>query len=318
MAPALRFAAVTGALVVLLLTVRLAWNPSARAPERLAGGVLPPTVSPLALLVDTAAAPPRTWTPSAAPTPEPTFVTPVHFPAPRVTPRFDRAPILLRKAEVYTERGHLSAAARARVPAHEGGQHRGYYAAPAGQEHYALLCYLVRQLRVGEWVVEVGAALGLSALALACNPDVPVFSFDLVQNQLHAAVLAHLNMSAPEYRAGVPNAFFIEADVMAPEYAHALAGASLILLDTYHEPVSRPFEYAFVKHLRALGYRGLLVADDTRLNAEMATWWTWLIASGAPDGAPAGDGMAYDLTDVGHASGTGLQDFGHRLKVLVN
>ena len=32
----------------------------------------------------------------------------------------------------------------------------------------------------------------------------------------------------------------------------ALAGASLILLDTYHEPVSRPFEYAFVKHLRAI------------------------------------------------------------------
>ena len=79
--------------------------------------------------------------------------------------------------------------------------------------------------------------------------------------------------------------------------------APLIFLDTFHKPDSRPFEREFMRRLVDIRYDGIVLIDDIYLNHEMQRWFDELVcAANAPYNA-------YDLTVVGHSSGTGLLDF---------
>jgi hypothetical protein len=78
----------------------------------------------------------------------------------------------------------------------------------------------------------------------------------------------------------------------------------LIVLDTYHKPDTAPFEREFMARIVKLGYRGIIVLDDIHLNSEMRSWWAELQENSEKWGF-----KAYDISDIGHKSGTGLLDF---------
>ena len=77
-----------------------------------------------------------------------------------------------------------------------------------------------------------------------------------------------------------------------------------MMLDTEHLPKTQPFEVGLLGNLSAAGYRGIVLLDDIRLNAEMAQFWR-----SCQEWAERRGYRAHDLTEVGHFSGTGLIDF---------
>jgi hypothetical protein len=70
--------------------------------------------------------------------------------------------------------------------------------------------------------------------------------------------------------------------------------AKLILLDTFHDGT---FELQFYNHLKQLGYKGYLLLDDIFLNKEMVEFWNLIELD------------KQDLTNLGHATGTGVVYF---------
>ena len=57
-------------------------------------------------------------------------------------------------------------------------------------------------------------------------------------------------------------------------------------------------------------FEGILMLDDIHFNQEMGQWWKEL-----QDNADQWGFKAYDLTSVGHFSGTGLLDFSGKLVI---
>ena len=56
--------------------------------------------------------------------------------------------------------------------------------------------------------------------------------------------------------------------------------------------------------LQAVGFQGVLICDDIHLNQGMRDFWAVVRASGIP---------YYDVSFIGHATGTGLVDFTRQL-----
>ena len=61
---------------------------------------------------------------------------------------------------------------------------------------------------------------------------------------------------------------------------------------------------SFFQRMLDIGYKGILGLDDIHFNPEMGRWWKEL-----QDGAGLGGYKTYDITEVGHFSGTGIVDF---------
>ena len=70
-------------------------------------------------------------------------------------------------------------------------------------------------------------------------------------------------------------------------------------------------EREFFQRLLDVQYRGMLGLDDIQLNHEMNKWWKELQGGENEKGY-----KTYDLTNIGHWSGTGLVDFSGRVKIL--
>ncbi len=81
----------------------------------------------------------------------------------------------------------------------------------------------------------------------------------------------------------------------------ALLKSPLILLDTLHDGV---FEREFCQALLSNNYKGILVLDDIHLNRVMKKFWKNIKVT------------KYDITEIGHWSGTGLVDFSNHVKLI--
>ncbi len=152
-----------------------------------------------------------------------------------------------------------------------------FFQKPAGQEHYRLLGHL-STLFNDITIVDVGTDAGCSAMALSHNPANRVVSYDIVNNR--------------RTEIDLPNVEFRIKDALSDD--DLLMAAPLILLDTAHEG---PYEHIFYQSLAVSGYHGLLVLDDVYLNAEMRAFWDSIAHT------------KYDISAVGHWSGTGLVVF---------
>ena len=185
---------------------------------------------------------------------------------------------------------------------YQGGSHLRYYLAGAGLEHYNLLCFIASRIQTGGTVAEVGAAVGLSGLALACNPRVPMFSYDIVDGR--AVAMSELNISGPALQAAHPNAFYVVGNALARDNAKKLFAADAILLDTVHRPYTVPFEIEFFQALQDSCYAGVVICDDIDEHDEMRRWWASIRLK------------KHVLTDIGHGSGTGVVDFSGRVEIV--
>jgi hypothetical protein len=154
---------------------------------------------------------------------------------------------------------------------------RTWYTGPAGREHYRFLAWAGFQFS-GTNLVDLGTYKGCSALALSLNPANIVHTFDIVNKR----TLGPINANVRIYH----------DDILKPAYRSLLLDTALIVLDTAHEG---PFERQFLEHLRRIGYRGYLLADDIHLNQAMSDFWHEAVKE-----------EKYDLSPIGHHSGTGL------------
>lgn len=150
----------------------------------------------------------------------------------------------------------------------------------AGQEHYRLLAY-ISTLYKGKTLLDIGSYQGNSAIALACNEKNNVISFDLDTQPVISKIKSK-------------NIAFQIADILKLGYKETILSCPFIMIDTYH---NGDFEQEFVDHLNEIKYKGLVMFDDIYLNYEMKKFWTEL------------KNEKYDLTEVGHFSGTGLAVF---------
>lgn len=159
-------------------------------------------------------------------------------------------------------------------------EYRNYFLDIPGREHYKLLAYYSLQFN-DSCILDIGTYKGCSALALAFNERNEVKSFDIRSGLRNIS-------NAPS------NIEFILDDILNPKYRDLILNSPLILLDTDH---LGEFENTFYDYLQNIGYKGLLLLDDIKLNTEMKDFWENITK------------QKFDLSDVGHHSGTGLVNF---------
>lgn len=144
-------------------------------------------------------------------------------------------------------------------------------------EHYKLLTYLTK--RYNDIVIlDIGTREGCSCLALAQNPSNQVISYDITRYelpyQLNNASIRIMNIHQ--------------------ENLDTLKSSSIILLDI--DPHDGIQEQEFINKLKSIEYNGIVICDDIH-KGQMQQWWNDL------------DIERYDITDIGHCSGTGLINF---------
>ena len=149
------------------------------------------------------------------------------------------------------------------------------------EQHYKLLANLSRQFD-SAILWDVGTAFGASALALAQGGENWVRSFDIVD-----VVHQPIKDANPAIR-------FSLCDLVVEPWIGS-RGPVLIVLDV--DPHDGLWERQFLQRLRDERYNGFVVMDDIHLNPEMERCWLAI-----PE-------RKYDLTHVGHFSGTGLVCF---------
>ena len=158
-------------------------------------------------------------------------------------------------------------------------EYQGYFISKSGQEHYRLLAHISQNDDLVD-ILDVGTLKGCSALAFSVNSKNKVRSFNVL-NQLD------LNNTPL-------NAEFIIDNVLNGNYNSVILGSKYIMLDTYHDGT---FEKEFYDYLISINYKGYLLLDDIHLNFEMERFWGSITKE------------KYDLTSIGHSTGTGVVYF---------
>jgi hypothetical protein len=195
-------------------------------------------------------------------------------------------------------------------------EYRQYAAAPAGREHYALLSYFSQLLSAThQSYIDIGTRFATSALTLASSGH-PVVTFDIPQSKELEYVFAANKMNKQQWfdEISQQNCSIIVKNedllTLPDEEFDLIRRSPLILLDTFHRPYTKPFEREFLSRLTLAKYNGLLLLDDISENDEMKKWWREIVCS------KYHSFRIYDLTIVGHATGTGLLDFSHRVQII--
>jgi len=148
-----------------------------------------------------------------------------------------------------------------------------YFHLESGKEHYRLLMY-VSMLYNDEIIFDVGTNKCMSALALSYNSLNKVKSFDIVK-----LLPDNPNVNNIEYIIGDAT-----KDV-------DLVKCPVIFLDVDHDGT---YENIFYNHLRSINWKGILILDDIHLNQPMKDFWNGISEK------------KYDITNIGHWSGTGI------------
>jgi len=162
----------------------------------------------------------------------------------------------------------------------EEGEFRSYFLEEPGKEHYRLLSY-ISTLYTDSTILDIGTYKGCSALALSFNPTNKVISFDIQEGTTRLLKIP----GNIEFRVG---------SILDSKYKDLILNSPLIMLDTAHEG---PFEHEFYEYLTTVGYRGILLLDDIHLNEPMKIFWNNIGEE------------KYDISRIGHHSGTGLVVF---------
>ena len=154
--------------------------------------------------------------------------------------------------------------------------HPFYFHLESGKEHYRLLMY-ASTLYNNEIIFDIGTNKCMSALALSYNKSNKVKTYDIVR----------LLDNNPE----VENIEYILGDSTKDT---DLIKSNLIFLDVDHDGI---YEDIFYDHLKSINWKGVLILDDIKLNEPMKDFWNKITEE------------KYDITNIGHWSGTGLVIF---------
>ena len=171
--------------------------------------------------------------------------------------------------------------------------------------------------QIGDFV-DVGTRVAASALSLMSHGH-SVTTIDIPTSiELDHMVRKNFGLSVKEWKSKIEQSCvtskltIVKAKLLSLDenstHWQTIRRSPLIFLDTFHKPNSKPFEREFIKRLVDIKYSGLVLIDDIYLNFEMQKLFDELVCT---DNVPYN---VYDLTVVGHSSGTGLLDFEYNRK----
>lgn len=164
-------------------------------------------------------------------------------------------------------------------------QDRDAFLYPIGNQHYKLFAYISTILPPGSKILEIGTRWGSSAAAFSRNEDVHVFTCDL-EDQLKGE---------PSIK-DIQNVTFMECDGF--DVLEEYINCDLIFIDV--DPHDGVQEVKMIQRLKDLNFKGILLLDDINLNPEMQMVWNSITLP------------KFDLTKLGHYSGTGIVFFGNQ------
>jgi hypothetical protein len=156
-----------------------------------------------------------------------------------------------------------------------------------GTQHYRLLTY-ISTLYNNKNIIDIGTHRGSSSLALSYNKTNTIYTFDVIDK---------VNESIKK----VDNIKFQIEDIFDKDifnkWKDIILSCPFIFLDV--DPHNGTMEYALFILLQDIDYKGFLICDDIWYFKEMRDNFWYKVSSN----------LRYDLTDVGHWSGTGIIAF---------
>ena len=151
--------------------------------------------------------------------------------------------------------------------------YRGYFIQEAGSEHYKLLAFLSSLFNDCQ-LFDIGTHIGGSSIALAYNPNNLVISYDIDNFTELKDPPSNIHFQIGDFRK--------DDDVLS---------SPLIFIDAHHNGTDeKEFHQFFLNN----NYKGVVLWDDIYLNPEMRDFWGSVTTE------------KYDLTAVGHGTGTGM------------
>ena len=195
-------------------------------------------------------------------------------------------------------------------------EYAGYMLSKAGTEHYAFLHYLASTYGDCRHFADIGTRYIASSVAMGSNLKSPVWTFDIPSSteRQHAFRGGTEENYQTRAKAIGLNIKFHNLDLLkvSDDELKNYFGTWFVMLDTFHKPDTVPFEREFFQRLLDIGFKGVLGLDDIHFNSEMKKWWQEV-----QDGAGAAEGgyVTYDITSVGHSTGTGLVDFSGKVVI---
>ena len=157
----------------------------------------------------------------------------------------------------------------------------------AGKQHYRLLSYM-STLYNGQNIIDIGTHRGSSSLALSYNKTNTIYTFDIVDN---------VNESIKNTNNIKLHIEDIFDRTVFEKWKDIILSCPFIFLDV--DPHNGTMEYTLYNYLRDINYKGFLICDDIWYFKEMRDNFWYKIPNN----------IRYDLTDVGHWSGTGIVSF---------
>jgi predicted O-methyltransferase YrrM len=164
----------------------------------------------------------------------------------------------------------------------------------AGIEAYKFYAYLSTLVNNTK-IVEIGTRYGKSALALSFNSSNKIISFDILEQG--ASQIKKDNIS------------FVIGDFTQAEGDWSKVDIIMIDVDP-HDGIK---EREFISFLYSVGWEGILILDDILPNwpvivsganpVEMNNWWNSISEE------------KYDVSDIGHFSGTGIVNIGSKFTI---
>jgi predicted O-methyltransferase YrrM len=147
-------------------------------------------------------------------------------------------------------------------------------------EHYGFLKYVSLQFN-DIIILDLGTACGHSALALSQNKSNKIITYDLNKR-------SDLIDNIDNIERVLLDCNLIENSV--------IESAKIILLDI--DPHDGSQEIKFYNKLKNTKFKGILLCDDILLNQKMKDFWNII------------NEEKYNISELGHFSGTGLINFG--------
>jgi hypothetical protein len=161
-----------------------------------------------------------------------------------------------------------------------------------GKEHYRLLAYL-STLFNNSSIIEIGTHQGKSAMALSYNSTNIIHTFDITKKYI--PVIDTISNIHYHY----DNLFDRETFI---SWAPTILECPFIFVDV--DPHNGEMEIELFKLLEEIGYNGFVVWDNIWNFKEMRNNFWYKVP----------DSIRYDLTLVGHWSGTGVTTFNPNIK----